>query len=195
MSNENKPRIFKQKLPNIESNDGFLTNFRNCFKTFFDWSERFFAESKLRIKIIQQINSQAGEKQKKYISALDSNLPSSEYKSKKKAIYKRYPLFYEFTLQQLPIFCLANSTFIGILLNKNKGRMNMVLGGIMGFSGMYLFYFLVIERLCVNKRALSNEKYGHFIRQTFIKEFPNSKKAEIYRNYEAKQILKLKQNS
>ena len=58
------------------------------------------------------------------------------------------------------------------------------MGGIGGFTLTYLLFFYFIERICFNRLAMTNKKYADYIRREYIKEFPNTKKAKKYAEFD-----------
>eukprot|EP00826_Nyctotherus_ovalis_P008712 TRINITY_DN12263_c0_g1_i8.p2 TRINITY_DN12263_c0_g1~~TRINITY_DN12263_c0_g1_i8.p2 ORF type:complete len:100 (+),score=24.86 TRINITY_DN12263_c0_g1_i8:203-502(+) len=87
-------------------------------------------------------------------------------------------------MHRLSIFFMLNGAIIGALSQINKTGGRKVAGGIVGFNSMYLLFFYFIEKHCVHARAMSEGKYAHHIRQQYIKEFPNTRKAKMYANFD-----------
>ena len=59
----------------------------------------------------------------------------------------------------------------------------MIAGGLLGFTSMYLLFFWGIQKYCIHYRAMSENKYAHYIRQEYINQFPNTEKAKMYAKF------------
>ena len=101
-----------------------------------------------------------------------------------KAIDERYPYFEETMLRNIPLFLLVNGAGIGCFSMRSQGAKGMIVGTIFGFSSIYLIFYYSIEASLFHLTAMSEKKFSYYLREQYIKEFPNSYKSTMYINFD-----------
>eukprot|EP00831_Metopus_contortus_P053014 TRINITY_DN44544_c0_g1_i2.p1 TRINITY_DN44544_c0_g1~~TRINITY_DN44544_c0_g1_i2.p1 ORF type:complete len:152 (+),score=36.73 TRINITY_DN44544_c0_g1_i2:24-479(+) len=88
-------------------------------------------------------------------------------------------------VQETGVFLISiiNGVGIGLWLGHRAHVGASIFGGVIGFSMIYSFFITIVETNAIDKVALSEEKYSHFLRTEYLKRFTNTSRASLYNKY------------
>eukprot|EP00831_Metopus_contortus_P053013 TRINITY_DN44544_c0_g1_i1.p1 TRINITY_DN44544_c0_g1~~TRINITY_DN44544_c0_g1_i1.p1 ORF type:complete len:128 (+),score=23.45 TRINITY_DN44544_c0_g1_i1:124-507(+) len=98
-------------------------------------------------------------------------------------VYKRQVHGSEKIFSGVFLISIINGVGIGLWLGHRAHVGASIFGGVIGFSMIYSFFITIVETNAIDKVALSEEKYSHFLRTEYLKRFTNTSRASLYNKY------------